>query len=311
MLDPKYDPNNYLKHQTIPIIQDNHKINESFGSSLLRIKWWGTGITKILPLPDLIGTFRIHQTTPFGDLEPEEYQVKISDSKKIYVQFLTIRRPDFKYRIEVLHPVGITRSHLEIWEYNHIDYLAPLGNMSGQSNPVQVTTTSDPAVAAALQQLTANTAATNTALQQLTTTTAAGNQSQAAAFTQLGQGQAAMTGAIMATNEDLTPYESTQYEVIIPSATFMAAASNNNKIHSVDPKSRELVISNNNAAGNIKLTLVAPNDGASYASITNLLGTPITPGGSFVISDPMCRDEVFAICSAPNLKIAVSKAAKV
>ena len=116
MINPKYDSNNYFKHQAIPVITDNHKINQLFESSLLRIKWWYDNL-KPLPQSDFIGTLRIKVTTPLGELEPTDYQLKISSHKQVYVQFLQIPNPDFQYSIEVIHPVGITRSRLEIWEY--------------------------------------------------------------------------------------------------------------------------------------------------------------------------------------------------
>ena len=116
MINPKYDSNNYLKHQAIPVITDNHKINQLFESYLLRIKWWYDN-AKALPQSNFIGTLRIKITTPLGELEPTDYQIKISSHKQIYVQFLQIPKPDFQYSIEVIHPVGITRSRLEIWEY--------------------------------------------------------------------------------------------------------------------------------------------------------------------------------------------------
>jgi hypothetical protein len=117
MINPKYDPNNYLKHLAIAVITDNQKINQLFGSYLLMIKWWAINTEKILPKPDLIGRLRIHLSTPFGELEPQEYSLRVSDHKRVYVQFLTIPQPDYQYRIEVIHPVGIARSMLEVWEY--------------------------------------------------------------------------------------------------------------------------------------------------------------------------------------------------
>jgi hypothetical protein len=160
MLDPKYDPNNYLKHQTIPIIQDNHKINESFGSYLLMVKWWFMD-TRKLPQSNQTGILRIHQKTPFGNLEPQNYQLRLSNHKDIYVQFVNIPKPDFEYKIEVLHPDGIAKSWLEIWEY--IDPLIISSNPTPM-NYIGVPG-SDPALLAATQ-------ANATAIASLATTMA-------------------------------------------------------------------------------------------------------------------------------------------
>jgi hypothetical protein len=132
MINPKYDPSNYLKHLAVAVITDNQKINQLFGSYLLRVRWWHDN-PKLLPQSDLIGTLRIHTETPFGALEPKDYQFKISSHKQIYVQFLTIPIPEFEYKIEVIHPVGLTRSKIEIWEY-----IRPITYNTSQVNPMAI-----------------------------------------------------------------------------------------------------------------------------------------------------------------------------
>lgn len=133
MINTKYDPNNYLKHLAVSVISDNQKINQLFGSYSLRVRWWHDN-PKMSPQSDLIGTLRVHMDTPFGAVEPRDYQFKISSHKQIYVQFLTIPIPEFEYKIEVIHPVGLTRSKIELWEYispkTFIDY--------NSSNPVNL-----------------------------------------------------------------------------------------------------------------------------------------------------------------------------
>ena len=154
MINPKYDPSNYLKHLAVAVITDNQKINQLFGSYLLRVRWWHDN-PKMSPQADLTGTLRIHTETPFGALEPRDYQFKISSHKQIYVQFLTIPIPEFEYKIEVIHPVALTRSRLELWEYIPPQTFAnPQTNMpfypEGSSTPI-----ADPALIAAVNASTA------------------------------------------------------------------------------------------------------------------------------------------------------------
>jgi hypothetical protein len=136
MINPKYDSNNYLKHLSVAVITDNQKINQLFGSYLLRVRWWHDN-PKVSPQSDLIGTLRVHMDTPFGAVEPRDYQFKISSHKQIYVQFLTIPIPEFEYKIEVIHPVGLTRSKIELWEYKTpVNYQteSSVGHSSAQSS---------------------------------------------------------------------------------------------------------------------------------------------------------------------------------
>ena len=153
MINPKYDLNNYLKHLAIPVITDNQKINQLFGSYLLRVKWWHTDKSQL----NQVGTLRVHIDTPFGLLKPQEYRLDINNHKNIYVQFLTLPNPEYQYQIEVIHPEKITRSMLEIWEYIPPQSFTNTSNMpfypEGTSNPVPA----DPALLAAV---TANAAAT-------------------------------------------------------------------------------------------------------------------------------------------------------
>jgi hypothetical protein len=113
MTNSKYDQNNYLKHLAIPVITDNQKINQLFGSYLLRIKWWHVDRLKL----NLSGILRIHTNTPFGLLKPQDYRLGIDNNKAIYIQFLALPNPEFEYQIEVIHPPELNRSMLEIWEY--------------------------------------------------------------------------------------------------------------------------------------------------------------------------------------------------
>jgi hypothetical protein len=146
MINPKYDPTNYLKHLAIPVITDNQKINQLFGSYLLRVRWWHDNPKVSLP-SDLIGTLRVHTDTPFGALEPRDYRFKVSSHKQIYVQFLTIPIPEFEYKIEVIHPVGLTRSKIELWEYmppqifteNNLASSSSSGAISLLSSPSPIT----------------------------------------------------------------------------------------------------------------------------------------------------------------------------
>ncbi len=278
MINPKYDPNNYVKHQAISVIVDNQKSNELYGSYLLRIKWWHTD-TKQLPKSNLVGTLRVHISTPMGDLKPVDYQLEISSHKNIYIQFLTIPVPEFDYKIEIIHPTGITRSMLEIWEYNDPQtYLSNqlFSSMSGQSNPAPAAQ-SDPATVAALTQLVANTAATN--------------------------------AAIVASDEAVQNFDNFPVELLLAGAGYVAAA--NNKMTAIDRNCREIIISNNNLAGSLKLLAVPPADGTAYNLITNITGNPIAPGGSFVINEPTSRDEWFIAGSVAGMKVNFTKSVKV
>jgi len=116
MINPKYDLNNYIKHTTIPVLTDNQQISELFRSDLLRIKWFSTPLGR-LPA-DNKGSLRIHQKTPLGNLKPIDFPLIVDTAKDVYIQFLQISpKPDFEYEIEIISPIGMTRSLIEIWEY--------------------------------------------------------------------------------------------------------------------------------------------------------------------------------------------------
>jgi hypothetical protein len=116
MLSPKYDLNNYIKHLAVPVITDNQRIKQLFRSSLLRVKWNHNPLNK--QAFNDVGILRIHIDTPFGLLRPQDYQLQVDVVKKTYVQFISISpKPEFNYEIEIISPVGMTRSMIEIWEY--------------------------------------------------------------------------------------------------------------------------------------------------------------------------------------------------
>jgi hypothetical protein len=319
MINSKYDPNNYVKHQAIPVITDNQKSNELYGSYLLRVKWWHTD-TKQLPKSNLVGTLRVYISTPMGDLKPVDYQLEISSHKNIYVQFLTIPVPEFEYKIEIIHPTGITRSMLEIWEYN--DPQTYLSNMSSISNPVIVQTSTDPAVAAGIAAMVQGQAQATQIAQatlQATTQSIAIGQQNAALIGQAGQAIQATTAAVVAADEtkQVTDVKSDNYPAPLkfdPASGYQVPA---------DIKTRVITLTNNNPAANlpgqpanpfagaqfkvIVGTVNLPSPGTKFPDITKFYQGILTAGGTMEISDPTCRDEVYVIASIDQAPIYVAK----
>jgi hypothetical protein len=121
MLPSKYDPNNYTKHGAKLIYKKDgfQKLDTLFGSYLLMVKWGVMGNNKLPanPTNPLIGTIRRKMSTPLGDVEPKDYHLHVSTLSKYPVQFLTIDNPDFQYSLEILNPIGIEKTSIEIWEY--------------------------------------------------------------------------------------------------------------------------------------------------------------------------------------------------
>ena len=133
MLNPKYDENNYIKHLAVPVITDSQKINQFFSSSLLRVKWFHQPLNKQAFDPN--GFLRVHVKTPFGKLKPVDYRCNVDLAKDTYIQFIQLSPlPEFSYEIEIISPVGMTRSMVEIWEY--IPSQTP--TMSGFDSPVNI-----------------------------------------------------------------------------------------------------------------------------------------------------------------------------
>jgi hypothetical protein len=120
MNHPKYDPNNYRKRNPLIIFnKDYQKIDELFGSALLMIRWQIIDRIKLPQLP-LIGTIRARTITPLGELEPHDYQLKVTDKPipfKPFVHFLSIVNPEFEYSLEINNPTGVAKTSIEIWEY--------------------------------------------------------------------------------------------------------------------------------------------------------------------------------------------------
>jgi hypothetical protein len=209
---------------------------------------------------------------PFGELTPIIHT--IPSSVEGYYQLVPVRI-DLPFELELsVPPIGSSALVTIRYEPDIYPIFAPI--MSGQSN--SSSTTTDPALLAALNAVAASTAAT--------------------------------TAAVQASDDNALTYVDTQVEVSLPTATFVVA-NNQNSIHSADIKARELIIANNNNSGNIKIVIVPPQDGTAYAAITNIVGNPIEKGGNMVLSDPMCRGAVYAIGSLPNMKVSVTKSAKV
>jgi hypothetical protein len=145
--------------------------------------------------------------------------------------------------------------------------------MSGQSSPPQT----DPAVLAALNAVAAAAAATS--------------------------------AAVVASDENIINFATSQKEVQLDTPVFVVA-NNVNRICPADPAAREYIISNNNAKGSIKLRVAPLPDGTPYEKISSELGNPIPPGGNFVISDPTCRGEVYAVGSVAGMQITIVKSYK-
>jgi hypothetical protein len=117
MLNPKYDPNNYVKLPAVIITSQSRKLDQLFGSPLLLVKWKLIGNFKTTNQTNLNGVIRVSVETPLGSLEPDDYSLRISRPQKQFIQFLRIPRPDFPYSLEIFNASGIEKSSLEIWEY--------------------------------------------------------------------------------------------------------------------------------------------------------------------------------------------------
>jgi hypothetical protein len=145
MISSKYDINNYSKKGSLIIgTQSDLNVGQlldryTFESSLLLIKWSTVGVWKGSQLSNLIGTIRVLRDSPLGELEPIDYQLRVSP-KKAYIQFLTLN-PELPYQLEVFNPDGIAKTNLEIWEFiQPINYLNSNNSMSGTygNDPIQV-----------------------------------------------------------------------------------------------------------------------------------------------------------------------------
>jgi hypothetical protein len=131
----RFDPNNYTKHRPVNVYRDYHKLGK-FGSSLLMIRWQTALNPKVSQSP-LIGTIRARTITPLGELEPHDYQLKVTVGTKPFIQFLTPPTSEFEYELEIKNPVGIDKSSIEIWEYvdplTYLNQNQPVGHSSAQS----------------------------------------------------------------------------------------------------------------------------------------------------------------------------------
>jgi hypothetical protein len=230
----------------------------------------------IVPFGGLPANFSLTVTQrcqlPFGELVPIIHTVP--SSVEGFYQLVPVRI-DLPFELELsVPPVG---SSALVTIHYQPDLYIPFSNpflMSGQSNPPQ----SDPAVLAALNAVAAAAAATSAAVQ--------------------------------ASDENIINFATTQSEIQLGAPVFIVP-NNVNRICKADPAAREYVISNNNANGSIKLRVAPLPDGTAYAAISSELGNPIPPGGNFVISDPTCRGEVYAVGSLANMLVTVVKSAKV
>jgi hypothetical protein len=117
-ISSRYDINNYSSTVTAIIDKpDYYPIETVLRSNLLLIKWKLLGSFKSADLSNLIGTFRIHRKTPLGELEPVDFNLKVNNQKQNYIQFLDVPQSEFGYKIDVLNPVGVVKSTLQILEY--------------------------------------------------------------------------------------------------------------------------------------------------------------------------------------------------
>lgn len=159
-MNPKYDPENYLKHSPVIIHKNDEyqKLGDEFGSYLLLVKWRVIGALKAPLGVPLIGSLKMLQSTPLGDFEPKYYNLNISPPSKQYIQFLAVTNPDYGYKLEIKNPTSIPKSQLEIWEFNNPQAIVTINGM-----PYFEPTSVD------LAPLTAATAANAAAIGSLTT----------------------------------------------------------------------------------------------------------------------------------------------
>lgn len=148
MLPSKYDPNNYTKHSAKLIYKKDgfQKLDTLFRSYLLVIKWGVMGNNKLPvdPTNPLVGTIRRRMSTPLGDVEPIDYRLRVSKSSKYPIQFLKIDNPDFDYSLEILNPIGIEKTSIEIWEFSdQLKYSQNMRNHQLINDSAEITTLDD------------------------------------------------------------------------------------------------------------------------------------------------------------------------
>lgn len=265
----KLDPQSYITHSpTIVGLSDVSIVGSNGGVFFSHTLFIRWSVIGRTVDKNLSGDIIIDRSTLLGKLRPQMINIPIDG----YGQWINV---------DDTHPYELTarvssldkglKTKLEILEYiSETIYEYEPQYMSSQSSPSQVAPT-DPALLTALAAIATNTAATNTSVN-------------------------AVADAPKPTVNTLTS--------ISPSLTMDAVS---NKIHTADVKCRELIISNNSNSTTYKVT-TQNTQNATYAATVVYVGNTIPPGGTLIISDPMCRGDFWAIGSGSGT-ITVAKAA--
>jgi hypothetical protein len=154
-ISSRYDISNYSSSISLIIDRPDYpKIETELFASLLLIKWQLLGKFKVqLNQQNLIGTIRIYRVTPLGELEPIDYQLKVSDTDKQYIQFIDIPYSEFRYKIKVSNPTGVVKSKLQIFEYKQPSNMPPsFDNVSLDLSGLTAATTGNATALGAIAQ---------------------------------------------------------------------------------------------------------------------------------------------------------------
>jgi hypothetical protein len=250
------------------IVDGNGANFTALNSSLLLIKWHVLSPTRDRKLRH-DGEVTIETHTPLGNL-PETKQTLIQSMDSQLIQFLSVPLVDnLPYDLTFTNGQLVTKSQLTIWEF--IPYIiSPNFFMSSVSNPSQPQ--SDPAVIAALSGIAASS-------QQVAANVAAADQSKQT------------FGTISADFKATTKFNL-----------------NDSLAVGADPKTREVIITNNNPANGAQFKVILgttnlPNANTPFTAITNYEQAIVMPGGSQVISDPTCRTAIYVISSVDQAPV--------